>query len=63
MLLKIRTLIGKFSRENDGATGIEYGLICALVFLAIVVSVQGMAGHVVTTYENVGKAVAKATTP
>ena len=32
----MRRLIGRFLRNESGATAIEYGLLCALIFLAIV---------------------------
>jgi pilus assembly protein Flp/PilA len=39
----MRRLIGRFLRNDDGATAIEYGLICALIFLAIVTSFSALA--------------------
>ncbi|MEW6539697.1 Flp family type IVb pilin [alpha proteobacterium L41A] len=39
----MRRLIGRFLRNESGATAIEYGLICALIFLAIVTSVSALA--------------------
>lgn len=39
----MRRLIGRFLRNESGATAIEYGLICALIFLAIVTSISAMA--------------------
>ena len=38
----MRRFIGRFLRDDDGATAIEYGLICALVFLAIVGSISAL---------------------
>ena len=38
----MRRLIGRFLRDDDGATAIEYGLICALIFLAIVGSISAL---------------------
>ena len=32
----------RFIRDEAGATAIEYGLICSLIFLAIVGSVKGL---------------------
>jgi pilus assembly protein Flp/PilA len=32
-------------RDNRGATAIEYGLIVALIVIAIIVSVQGVANE------------------
>ena len=39
----MRRLIGRFLRNESGATAIEYGLICALIFLAIVTSISALA--------------------
>lgn len=39
----MRRLIGRFLRDDGGATAIEYGLICALIFLAIVGSISALA--------------------
>ncbi|WP_295196425.1 Flp family type IVb pilin [uncultured Brevundimonas sp.] len=39
----MRRLIGRFLRNQSGATAIEYGLLCALIFLAIVTSISALA--------------------
>ncbi|MRL70320.1 Flp family type IVb pilin [Brevundimonas sp. SPF441] len=39
----MRRLIGRFLRNEGGATAIEYGLLCALIFLAIVTSISALA--------------------
>ena len=39
----MRSLIGRFLRDESGATAIEYGLLCALIFLAIVTSISALA--------------------
>ncbi len=39
----MRRLISRFLRNESGATAIEYGLICALIFLAIVTSISALA--------------------
>ncbi|MBN9465957.1 Flp family type IVb pilin [Brevundimonas sp.] len=38
----MRRFIARFLRDDDGATAIEYGLICALIFLAIVGSISAL---------------------
>ena len=35
----MKGFICRFHRDEGGATAIEYGLICALIFLAIVTSI------------------------
>jgi len=40
-------------RDNRGATAIEYGLILALICLAILAAIQATAGEVIETWTNV----------
>lgn len=37
-------MLQKFAADQDGATAIEYGLIVGLIFLAILASVETVAG-------------------
>lgn len=37
----LSTLCRRFARDDSGATAIEYGLIVALIFLAITAAVNG----------------------
>ena len=37
-------------RDNRGATAVEYGLILGLLFLAIIVVVQAVAGEVIESW-------------
>lgn len=57
----MRRLIGRFLRNESGATAIEYGLICALIFLAIVTSVSALAntqnGGLAVTVERLTTAI------
>jgi pilus assembly protein Flp/PilA len=46
-------------RDTRGATAVEYGLILALIFLAMVVAVQGLANQTSSTWNNVANAVTK----
>ncbi len=53
--LNLRNLLAGVARNRDGATAIEYGLIAALIFLAIVVSVNLFAdsmGNMFNTIAN-----------
>jgi pilus assembly protein Flp/PilA len=43
-------------RDDRGATAIEYGLILALICLAILASIQALAGEVIETWTNVESA-------
>lgn len=54
-------LIRMLARNDRGATLVEYGLILALVFLAIIVSVQSVADHIIATWGTVSNRVGNAT--
>ncbi|WP_292230670.1 Flp family type IVb pilin [Brevundimonas sp.] len=59
----MRRLIARLLRDDSGATAIEYGLICALIFLVIIGSVVAF-GNAATTMFNtaitaIGDAVSK----
>jgi len=46
-------LIKRFAREEDGATAIEYGLIAAILSVAIVTAVGGVRDQLNTTFDSV----------
>jgi pilus assembly protein Flp/PilA len=50
-------LIRQFSRNEQGATAIEYGLIAAGISVAIIAVVQGVGGSLVTTFTSVQTAL------
>jgi pilus assembly protein Flp/PilA len=52
----IRTAI----RDSRGATAIEYGLIVALIVIAMIASLQGVAGQTIGMWGNVSNKVAAA---
>ena len=41
------------TRDNRGATAIEYGLIVSLIFIAIIIAVSNAAGATVNMWNNV----------
>ena len=45
-------------RDQRGATTVEYGLIMALIFLAMVVAIRGFAQTSTNMWENVANEVA-----
>lgn len=47
------TTLRMFLRDEKGATAIEYGLICALVFMAVVGSIQVFAGKTTDMYNTI----------
>jgi pilus assembly protein Flp/PilA len=40
---RLRSFAARFAADRSGATAIEYGLICGLIFLAIVAAVTDVA--------------------
>ncbi len=48
-------------RDQRGATAVEYGLLCALLVIAIMVSVQGVATETNIMWTRVSATVATAT--
>ena len=59
------TFVKNFLREEEGATMIEYGLMVALIAVALIVAVQALSTSVETTFEATGGAMdaAAGTTP
>ncbi|MBU3993286.1 MAG: Flp family type IVb pilin [Alphaproteobacteria bacterium] len=56
LLLKLQHLL----RDQRGATAVEYGLLCALLVVAIMASVQGVANETNTMWTRVGTTMADA---
>jgi pilus assembly protein Flp/PilA len=50
-------LLRAFRRDQRGATAVEYGLIVALIFIAIVVAVGNAASSTVNMWNNVANRV------
>lgn len=50
-------LLKRLAADESGATAIEYGLIVALIFLAIITSVQIFASNVTARFGEVDSAV------
>jgi pilus assembly protein Flp/PilA len=51
------TLLGKFLRNEQGATAIEYGLIAAGIAVAIIATVAALGTNLNTTFSSVSSAV------
>lgn len=49
--------VRRFLRNESGATAIEYGLIAALVSIAVVSAAAGIGGGVQTKFQRVDSAV------
>ena len=53
----MKTLFEKFVKDEDGATAIEYGLIAALISVAIIAGVRAVGGSLNTTFTNINTAL------
>lgn len=53
-------MLSKFLKDESGATAIEYGLVAALISLALIASARLMGGDINTKFETVGSEVAVA---
>jgi len=49
----MKKIIQQFIENRSGATAIEYALICALVFLAIITAVQTYTNSANKMYEKI----------
>ena len=49
----MKNLIQRFKSDEDGATAIEYGLIAALLAVAIIAAVRSLGTELSTTFTNV----------
>ncbi|WP_046862237.1 Flp family type IVb pilin [Microvirga massiliensis] len=52
--------IKRFIRDESGATAIEYGLIAALLAVAIIAALQLVGGELKTTFETVSTKLGEA---
>ena len=55
--MKLSKFLNKLECDASGATAVEYGLILALVFLAILGSIQGVAGATIDMWSDVATAM------
>lgn len=53
-------MITKFFNDEDGATAIEYGLIAALIAVAIIAMVKAVGGNLNTTFSAIDSALTDA---
>jgi len=56
--MKIIQSIRSFIRDEDGAAAIEYGLIAALIAIAIIVGATALGTSLNTLFGNLGKCMA-----
>ena len=57
---QLRGLFRHIVRDRSGATAVEYGFILALIVIAIIASIQGLAGATTGLWTNVSDKVQKA---
>lgn len=56
----MRNLFTSFAKDESGATAIEYGLIAALLSVAIIAAITTVSGELDKTYTKVGTSLAGA---
>ena len=56
-------MFARFLKDESGATAIEYGLIAALIAVAIIGGVTALGKSVNTTMDNVSDSIDAANTP
>lgn len=57
MFAVLHGTIAKFIRDQRGVTAIEYGMIAALVALAIIGGVTALGGKIGTTFSDIANAL------
>jgi len=53
MRRKIKDIISLYTRDESGATAIEYGLIAALIGVGIIVGAKAMTGSISSMFSDV----------
>ena len=53
----MRKMFAKFVSDKAGATAIEYGLIAALIAVAIITAVTAVGTHLNSTFNSVASAL------
>jgi len=53
----MKTLMTKFVKDEDGATAIEYGLIAALIAVAIIAAVRTVGNDLKSNFSKVASAI------
>ncbi len=57
----MKTLFSRFAADESGATAIEYGLIAALIAVAIITALNSLSGKLQNTFNYVGNQLANST--
>jgi pilus assembly protein Flp/PilA len=61
MIMSKIDLLKRLLRDKHGATAVEYGLILALIVLAILTALSGVAGETISMWNDVSSKSAAAT--
>jgi pilus assembly protein Flp/PilA len=56
----MQNLFARFVKDESGATAIEYGLIAALIAVAIITAAQLLGGQIALTFDSVRQAMQNA---
>ncbi|WP_413710738.1 Flp family type IVb pilin [Rhizobium sp. Rhizsp82] len=54
-------LVSRFLKDESGATAIEYGLIAALISVALITGATSLGGTLNNTFSNLSKTLANKT--
>ncbi|UIJ95129.1 Flp family type IVb pilin [Sinorhizobium meliloti] len=58
----MKTLFARLMKDESGATAIEYGLIAALISVALITGATTLGGQLNTLFVNLGAEMTTATT-
>lgn len=53
-------LINRFAKDESGATAIEYGMLCALMALAVIAAVTAFSGTLTEAFRGLGDRITNA---
>lgn len=59
----IKAQLKRIVADTSGATAVEYGLILSLVVLAVIASLQDVAGTTIAMWNSVDSQITQATNP
>lgn len=59
----MKTMIAKFAKDESGATAIEYGLIAALIAVAIIAGATTLGSNLNEKFDQIGDKVGAQTVP
>ncbi|WP_241229692.1 Flp family type IVb pilin [Tsuneonella rigui] len=58
--MPMRNLIKRLASDISGATAVEYGLILAMIFLAMIAAIQNFGNETISMWTNVAGKMDKA---